>query len=413
MMGDKTARSRISIGLLCFVWLSVLLLAGCQTIQYESRLMKSAPKAEQATYTMTAAQLRLQLDDLAGVFTGTIETAADQVISESESRRTRRHALLWKINAIPIAYQALFQADPAVALVDTWVYSIQMIAYFEHGPGKDDFGQWQPIALEAARRLEALVAALAAQTRTDGNIEPTRDKIQTWVSTHPIQRDFVFRETAIPELSTQVGRKELSAFQTVGSLAVRMEDLAHQLVVYMTLLTKQARWQAELVMADADDDKAGIQSGIASLYDLEAAARRMTAVVEQAPGLVARERETMLRDLQKERLAILANIDAQRLGTLAYLTRERKAAIDDLKSLQRAITEILQSERKTILKSIDSQRGALLTEIESAGNRIVENALDRSKQAIDHFFTRIIQLLVVFSLVGGVGVAIAVYARRK
>jgi hypothetical protein len=413
MIGDKTARSMIRIGLLFFAWLSVLLLAGCQTIQYESRLMKSAPRAEQATYNMTADQLRLQLDDLAGVFTGSIEQAADRVIAESADRQVERHALLWKINAIPMAYRALFQTDPAVALIDTWAFSLQMVVYFEKGHGKDDFDQWHAIALDASRQLETALKEVARKTRTDENVQPLEEKILIWVEDHPIQPDFIYRDTAIPVLSSQSGQRQLGAVQTVGKLALSVEDISFRLFLYMDLLTKQARWQAELVMADADDDKAGIQSGIASLYDLEAAARRMTAVVEQAPDLVARERETMLRDLQKERLAVLANIDAQRLGTLAYLTRERKAAVEDLKSLQRAITEILQSERKTIIKSIDSQRTTLLAEIESAGNRIVENALQQSRQVIDHFFTRLVQLLVVFSLVGGVGVAIAVYVGRK
>jgi hypothetical protein len=177
MIGYKTAKIRTPAGLLYLTCLSVLLSTGCQPFHYESRLMKSAQAAEQTRFKMTAGELRLQLDDLVGVFSGTIEQAADRVIAESANEGIKRHALMWKINAIPAAYRSLFQADPAVALIDTWVYSMQMVAYFEHGPGKDDFGQWQPVALDASRKLETTFTGLAKKTRTDSNITPLQEKI--------------------------------------------------------------------------------------------------------------------------------------------------------------------------------------------------------------------------------------------
>jgi hypothetical protein len=412
MIGDKTARNMIRIGFLCFVWLSVLLLTGCQTIQYESGLMKSAPKAEQATYNMTAAQLRLQLDDLAGVFTGSIEQAADRVIAESADRQVEQHALLWKINAIPMAYRALFQTDPAVALIDTWAFSLQMVVYFEKGQGKEDFDQWHAIALDASRQLETALKEVARKTRTDENVQPLEEKILIWVEDHPIQPDFIYRDTAIPVLSSQSGQRQLGAVQTVGKLALSVEDISFRLFLYMDLLTKQARWQAEYVMADTDKD-AGIQSALRSLDEMVAAVNRITPLVESAPDLIAGEKEAVLDALKQERVATLASIDQQRIETLNYLTRERMAAVEDLTSLQRAITEMLQSERELVLTSIDSQRKALLIDVESAGNRIVENALQQGRQVIDHFFTRLVQLLVVFLLVGGVVVALIVYIGRK
>jgi hypothetical protein len=410
-MGDKTAKDMIGIALLRFVWPAVLLLTGCQTIQYESRLMKSAPQAEQATYNMTAAQLRLQLDDLAGVFTGTIEQAADRVIAESADRQVERHALLWKINAIPMAYRALFQPDPAVALIDTWAFSLQMVVYFEKGHGRDDFDQWHAIALEASRQLETALKEAARRTRTDQNVQPIEAKILIWVEDHPIQPDFIYRDTAIPVLSSQSGQRQLGAVQTVGKLALSVEDISFRLFLHMDLLTKQARWQAEYVMADTDKD-AGIQSALRSLDDMVAAVNRITPLVESAPDLIAGEKESVLGALRQERVATLASIEQQRLDTLAYLTRERMAAIDDLKSLQRAITDMLQSEREVVLTSIDSQRKALFFDMESAGNRIVDNALQQSRQMIDHFFIRALQLLTGVLMLGGV-VAVVIFISKK
>jgi hypothetical protein len=212
-------------------------------------------------------------------------------------------------------------------------------------------------------------------------------------------------------LSSRVGKKELGAFQMVGSLAVSVDDIAYQLIVYMDLLPKQARWQAELVMADSDN-KTGIKSGIASLNDLEAAVSRMSPVVEQAPEIMAGQRDFVLKTLRQERLTVLANIDQQRLDTLAYLTRERLAAADDIKSMERTFAEILKSEREAVLKSIDAQRSALMAEIESAENRIADNAGNLAEQVIDHFFIRALQLVAVLLLLGAGAAVVVWYFKR-
>jgi hypothetical protein len=135
------------------IGLIVALATGCQTIQYESRLIKKN-KAEGVRYNKSATELRIYMDDLAGVFTGTIEQSADHIIAASPASEIKRHALLWKINGIPAAYRALFQPDPAIAIIDAWAFSMQMVDYFEHGSGKADFGQWHSIARDASRKVE-------------------------------------------------------------------------------------------------------------------------------------------------------------------------------------------------------------------------------------------------------------------
>jgi hypothetical protein len=411
MKDSKALKVQTSAGLLMVILLSVSLTTGCQTIQYESRFMKKT-QAKGISYNVSAAELRLQLDDLAGVFSGSIEQAADQIIAEPADKEIKRHALLWKINAIPTAYRALFQPDPAVALIDTLAFSMQMVTYFERGPGKDDFGQWHLIALDASRRLEKKVMEHVERARTDKNIKPLQDEIQTWVLENPIERDFIYRNSVVPILGSLIGEREMGALEKVGSLALSVEELAYQLIVYMNLLTKQARWQAELVMKGTLDEP-GIQDGLVALNDLGSFAKRMTPMVAQAPDLVARERETILEALRQERIEVLANIDRQRIETLVYLTRERIAVTDDLKSERRTVMDILQSEREAILQAIDEQRIATLIEIESAGNLIIENSLKQFEQLIDYFFIRVLQLLVGILLCGVVAAVIVFGLKRK
>ena len=257
-----------------------ILITGCQTYQYESRILKHM-KDKGEEYNFSAAEMRLQIDDLAVVYIGNIEQAADHILSVSSDNKIRRHALLWKINAIPIALEALFQSDPVMGLIDTWAFSMQMVDYFENGPGKDDFGQWHHIAFETSAKLETVMRQLVTNIRVDGNINPMQNRIKTWVKNHPIARDFVYRQTTIAIMKTLVGEQEMGALQSVGGLAVSMDDIAKNIIVYMNLLTKQARWQAELVMMGSDD-KQGIQDGLVSLNELGDFVNNIAPIVDHA-----------------------------------------------------------------------------------------------------------------------------------
>jgi hypothetical protein len=393
------------------ILLSLSLTMGCQTFKYESRFMQQF-QTKGAELRKTAAELRLEINDLAGVFEGTIEQAADEVIAQSEDNDISRHALLWKINGIPSAFLALFQPDPGVAFIDTWAFSLQMVDYFKNGPGKTDFGQWHHIVLVASQKLELLVTKLGERMSADGNVKPTRDKIKIWVRDNPIERDFIYRNTTVPVIGSMLGAEEMGAFQTVGSIGVTVEEVSYRMGVYMNLLTKQARWQAELVMKGTDD-KPSLQDGLVAIDELGSFINRMEPVLEQIPDLIVRERKAILKAIQKERIEVLANINQQRLDILNYLTGVQLSITKDLINERRIIMDILLSERKNVLESIDEQRIATLTEIESASNRVVDKVLDQSKPLIDYIFIRVLQILAVLLVSGVIGAAILIRLKGK
>ena len=86
----------------------------------------------------------------------------------------------------------------------------------------------------------------------------------------------------------------------------------------------------------------------------------------------------MQKIVREERIQTLSEIDRERKATLAYLTEEREAVIEEL----RRTTDILLKERRVTM-----------VEMEIMGNRIVENTMSQSKELIDHFFIRTLQLI--------------------
>jgi hypothetical protein len=346
--------------IICFLLIGTIA-SECGAVEYKSRLMKKK-EAEGAKYLKSAFELQLQLDDLASVFAGVIEQAADQVIAASTKNEVKQHALLWKINGIPAAYRALFHHDPAVAILDTWAFSMQMVNYFEHGEGKEDFSQWYQIAYNSSLELEKKLEQLVASGFPDGNIDTLKVDFQAWVLEHPIARDFVYRDTVVKVLGEIIGNQELSTLQTAGSLAISVEEMADQHAAYLNLLTKQARWQTELVLTETFKNQ-DVKAAASTLVEIADSLNQISPVVAQFPELIAQERNAFL--------------------------------------------ETLQIERETVLQSIDEQRIATLSEIDSFSNRVLKATMDQSKYLIDHLFIRAMQLLAA-SLICGVILAVLI-----
>jgi hypothetical protein len=117
---------------------------------------------------------------------------------------------------------------------------------------------------------------------------------------------------------------------------------------------------------------------------------------------IDRERKETLDYLTKERVAALLEIDNERKATLDYLSRERGVVVEELRAELNRVIEVLLSERR-----------ATMLELEVVGNRLVEGALLDSERLVDHFFIRLLQLLVLIGLVLGVAAVIIYSIMRK
>jgi len=100
-------------------------------------------------------------------------------------------------------------------------------------------------------------------------------------------------------------------------------------------------------------------------------------------GFVEKIEYNLQQAIREERIATLSELDKERRATLIYMTHERLAATEDLRSELNRLTETLVSERQ-----------ATLVEIEAIGDRLINSALVRSKSLIDHFFVRLLQLII-------------------
>jgi hypothetical protein len=102
---------------------------------------------------VSSQELRLRATEYAAVFAQVVELSADSILGLAQQREVARNALVWKSYAVPAIYRSTTLPDPLAAWLDSRVLTLQMLEYFETGAGRDQFGELQAIAVEAARRL--------------------------------------------------------------------------------------------------------------------------------------------------------------------------------------------------------------------------------------------------------------------
>jgi len=120
---------------------------GCFSARKDTALMRDAG------IDVSITEYKLKLREFGYRFAGIVELSADEIISKTSDNEIKKQALLWKIFAIPAVIRSLSMNDPLAAGIDSWILSVQMVQYFEDGYGKDFFGEYQDIAINASRLI--------------------------------------------------------------------------------------------------------------------------------------------------------------------------------------------------------------------------------------------------------------------
>lgn len=378
---------------------SVLLLAvmacGCRFALPEAKMKASvhAQKDVAANYN----QIRLRLRAMVGPACGEIEQAADQIIAGTTNAAVQRAALLWKIEGVPALRAALFQPDPFTAQFDSWVLCHQMTDYFEIGPGKASLGESSPIALAACRRLEEEMNRVAASMTISGDVTKGRAFAKKWAREHPIRHSITDRETTLSRVLERDSSGDISTGQAVAEITTTVDDLNRRLEIYSDQLFRQGRWEAQLfkseLMAElpvaqalplAERAVKSAEQAVATVERLAPAIERAIGVAENAPKLIASEREAAIKAVQDELTRTIKFVQEERVAALDRLTSERLAAIKDLQ-----VTVI--AERKALTQDLEQI----------------------SLKVVDHAFWRVAQLGAVALVVVFIGIVVLLFLVRR
>jgi hypothetical protein len=327
---------------------------------------------------MSLEELRARNYDFVVRVAGYAEVVAWEIAQSSDDIAIGRQALFWAASLVPAVQSAAFKSDPAAGLVDAWALCVQQRDFFADGLGRDAFGEWHDIALDASREMLDAVEEIAQDLGSPDDFSRMKGRVEAWATDHPIETVLLTRESTAPETAAVLGSTGGSVFSAVGNMADEVRDLSARISVYSELLPKQVRWQAALLLT-AEASGTGI---LQTLYDIETHAaemKRITAFLDSVPQVISAERAAVMSDITAERIAVMQELAYMLEATLETIERERLAVMDD----------------------ISEERIAAFQELDAIAVRLTEMALDeaevRVEDAIDHFYRRAVQLLAVLS----------------
>jgi hypothetical protein len=357
-----TSRDQIILLLMALVIAAL----GCTKPAKQTALM-----TEVGDLDITARELRVRTYEFADHFAGGVEMAANEIISRSDDPAIRRNALAWKINVIPEMHKAAFQIDPFGALIDSYALCAQMNQYFAEGYGKDVFGEWQPIAIEAAQQLETDVVAigmLAAREDMTKGIEFAAE----WVDKYPISSPTFTRESTIAHWAEYTATEGTGGLGAIVSFEESMNDMSERMRIYGAYIPKQAQWQAELLLAGMLDrpDAVRFKDDVTSI---DQSVQDVRDVFVDFPGIIEQERIALLKDLDIRIARLTAIFEKERLAIMSDVTDERVA----------------------VLQALHDERVAVMSEMSELMKETINESREPLTKVIDHFFLRLIQFSVV------------------
>ncbi len=352
--------------------------------------------------SVTAVVLRARVDDLAERLAGRVEETADRIRAEARDPVVRRRALTAKIEAIPALYSAAYRTDPLEALVDVWAFAFQLMQ-FADGEGRKAFGAQQPLVGALARDVLADVDAIAKDVTTGPEAyAKARGDVEAWARQNPVERNLTSRPSIAAHFAER--RSVRDAFVAVGAVAESLENLSQRLNTYAAQLPKQARWQAELLVADMEHEPV-VASVIGDLDALGTTARTANELLGEVPGDWGAEDSPVRRMLAAERRAVLQGINTQRLETLEYVTGERVATL-----------AAVHEERLALVETLRQERIETLVEVDAIKSRGVDSAIAGLRELVDYALVRLAVLALFLMLsaatFGVVGYWLTVGRRR-
>ncbi|MCS5491032.1 hypothetical protein [Algoriphagus limi] len=356
---------------LVFFLLFILFFASHVSLAQKKKKASVGPAG--GTIELSPLELRETMNDFFYKFSRTITESADNIIRLSSNPGIDQEALIWKINAIPIANEAIYSRDPFLGYIDLAVFTYQMKQYFENGAGKELFGDHQNIAINAVDSLWEDLLDIGRNLVPDNDISEGTQLVIDFAKQNPLRSSYFVRQSTIP-LMTKIQNVEKVTFKALAvDMAQSIDDLRSQISSYMEVLPKQVRWESEYLINQALKSPE-LSSRLDSLADL---LERTVLVIESSNELIDNQREAAFEDIRGERIAVIQALRREREIILAEIKNER---------------EIILAE---LFEQLTIQREATIQDLTALTNQSIEMTFVRMEEIVDKLYWRTVTLLAV------------------
>ncbi len=316
---------------------------------------------------INAKDLRVDMDAFYIHFSGIVEEAADSIATLTHNDTVAANALFWKMNAIPAAQQAIFSANPIVALGDATVLCIQMDHFFKDGAGKEIFKDEQNIAIRASKKLRKDIIAISGQMIPEQKAQSLGDAIRFFALNNPINSLYFNRKNVKPAMAKLIEEEKFKLKNVAQNLDQNVQDLNNRIVVFSNLMPKQIRWQSEYMIYKNTPAQLQNIAFDSLIFQFDS----LMLFTNSIPELIESERQEIIKTIALERELILASVQ-----------NEHKTAWENV-----------DAQTKNAFHKISSQRDSAFLLADDLILKSTENAKETSKELIDFAFYRALIIL--------------------
>lgn len=272
-----------------------------------------------------------------------IGAVAEQIEAGTQDVEVKKAALLWKVEFTQATAKRSLQKKSMAHLMDAWAFTIRQANYLQSGEGKNLFGDQQPLAVQAAARIQKAVEAIARKYAADDELPKIVRHLEAYARANPIRGVFAFEVpesfssgeevqsmlSKILNVPWAFTKSSRDALDPTSSLARSVDRFTELLDDYPAMV----RWQTQLLWLDLE----GSTSFQTTMKGIDSLSRNFDRLVETAESLPQQVREEL-------RLA-LDDIDARQPELRKTLEQARETVDAANAAMARAETVTATVER--------------------------------------------------------------------
>ena len=298
-----------------------------------------------------------------------VRVASDSIFDNTDDKDIQVNALLWKIIATQQAKNKIFQNNPEVALIDTWVLTATMADFLETGLGNSMFAEQQPIAINASTSLLFKIDEIAQKSfKRDYN--EAKHFVDSIRKNEPFTSYDFYRETLHDDWYKYQKIPDSIANGSVGTLSQVLSDFSTKFAVGGEQTLYQSQWATELMLKRSNLDKIDLQK-MSDDFNL---------------------------NLDKM-IVVLRNSGVQLQKDAVVFHRDFRLLVENLNQNLDSMTLFASKEMAVFRDSISVERKAIMQNLDETSNKIVKTAMEEIRMLIKDVLFYLIIILIVILLI--------------
>ncbi len=298
---------------------------------------------------------RMQVHNFGITFFHEVMVASDSILKTESDKTIQINALTWKIDASQAAKNKIFQSNPEIALLDTWLLTASMTDYLKEGAGANLFGNSQPIAVDASERLLSKIDTIAANTFSD-NYNEARAFIDSIRINEPFESTGFYRETVFNDWYRYQNIPDSLIDFNNGTLPQVLSDFSTRMAIGTEQTMRETQWSGEKLLKQSNIDSLDIQK---MADDFNKQFEELIVVLRNSGRTMQEDAIVMHRDI-----AVFShNLDENFDSLMVIATRELTHFRDSLGVEREAIMEDLDKTSNKLVKTAMVELHAMVKDI--------------------------------------------------